>query len=321
VFYSSSHTPILQDPVGTSTRLGRKTPSFAKVPIANSECSLVLRLANAQHVIFNVICCSLWQPFFSKYLWKHKRDRLALLEIYSHLAACGEDFQQNWKVSTLKILDQLDDAVDVGELVDNLIQENVIACVQPLLDDNRADQFKDELKVVFTEAIELGKKVERYQSPVYIDMTPSVSDREGWKEYLSEDYEMGDASDLSATSPTMDSAPEPLCVSPKIFRLAARVAPTAIATTSTTATATATASRPEAEVIQPGLALFPSTGIFQEGASDWQRISSAGREVARNINGKARRQSMSTSVTSSGIMPRSPPPSKRWSREGTREYD
>jgi hypothetical protein len=32
-----------------------------------------------------------------------------------------------------------------------------------------------------------------------------------------------------------------------------------------------TASRPEVEVIQPGLALFPGTGIFQKGASDWQK--------------------------------------------------
>jgi hypothetical protein len=70
-----------------------------------------------------------------------------------------------------------------------------------------------------------------------------------------------------------------------------KAAATAAATTSATATATAaaaattttTASRPEIEVIQPGLALFLGTGIFQEGASDWQRISSAAREVARNI--------------------------------------
>jgi hypothetical protein len=206
------------------------------------------------------------------------------------------------------MLDQLDDAVDVGEQVDDLITEKVIACLQPLLDDSQADQFKDDLKVVFTDAIELGKIAERDQSPVYIDRIPSVSDRDGWKEYLSEEYETSDASDLSATSPTMDSPPEPLFVSPKIFRWAARAVATAIATTSATATATAaatttaTASRPEVEVIQPGLALFPGTGIFQEGASDWQRISSAAREVARNTNSGARRQSITMSITSPGIM-------------------
>jgi hypothetical protein len=314
----------LQDPVRTSAQLCRKAPNFAKIPIADSECSQVLRLANAQHVIFDVICGSLWQPFFSKHQWKCKQDRSTLTEIYSHLVACGEDVQQNWKVSTLKSLDQLDDAVDVREQIDDLIAEKVITCLQPLLDDSQTDQFKDELSVIFIDAIELGKMAERDQSLVYIDKIPSASDRDGWKEYLSDEYETSDASDLSATSPTIDLPLEPLFVSPKIYRWAA----TAIATTSATATATTaattttTASRPEVEIIQQGLALFPSTGIFQDGASDWQRISNAGREVARNINGKARRQSMSASMTSSVIMPNSPTqPSKRWSRGGARDYD
>ena len=82
------------------------------------------------------------------------------------------------------------------------------------------------------------------------------------------------------------------------FRWAARVAATAMPA----APATATASRPEVEVIQPGLALFPGTGIFQEGASKWQRISSAAQEVARNINGRARKKIITMSSTSPGIM-------------------
>ena len=243
MFYSSSHTSFLQDPVRTSTQLGRKAPMFAKIPIADSECSQVLRLANAQHVIFNVICGSLWQPFFSKYLWKTKQDRSTLTKIYLHLAGRGEDVQQNWKVSTLKMLDQLDDGVDVGEQVDDLIEEKVIACLQSLLDDSQADQFKDDLKVVFLDAIELGKIAERDQSPTYVDRIPSVSDRDGWKEYLSEDYEVSDVSDLSATSPTTDSPPESLFVSPKIFRRTARAAATAaIPTNSATATTVAAAT-------------------------------------------------------------------------------
>jgi hypothetical protein len=65
------------------------------------------------------------------------------------------------------MLDQPDDAVDVGEHVDDLIAQKVIACLQPLLDDSQADQFQDDLMVVFTDAIELGKIAERDQSPVY----------------------------------------------------------------------------------------------------------------------------------------------------------
>src|SRR5690349_5211792 len=113
VFCSSSHTSTLQDPVGTSTRLRRSSPKlFAKIPIADSPCSRVLRVANAQHIIFNVICSTFWQPFFSKYLWKHDGDRdrdrvrSVLAKIYSDLATHGEDVQQNWKVATLKVLDQ-----------------------------------------------------------------------------------------------------------------------------------------------------------------------------------------------------------------------
>jgi hypothetical protein len=40
----------------------------------------------------------------------------------------------------------------------------------------------------------------------------------------------------------------------------------------------------EATLIQQGLALFPVTGIFHRGASEWHRISNAPREAARNIN-------------------------------------
>lgn len=323
-FCSSSHTLTLQDPAGTSTRLTRKAQIFAKMPIAESDCSQVLRLANAQHVIFNVICGSFWQPFFSKYLLKHKWDRLAFAEIHSRLKAWGEDVQQNWKVSTLRMLDQLDDGVDVGEQVDAIISERVVAYLHPLLDDSRADQFTDDLKVIFTDAIELGKMAERDQSPVYIDTTPSMNDPDGWKEYLAEDYEMSDSSELSANSPIMDSPFEPLFVAPKIFRRAARAAARAasrgLATTSTTTTAIP--SRPEIEVIQPGLALFPRTGIFLEGSSGWQKISSAGREAAKNINGKARRQSMNMSITSSATTLRSPTqPSKKWSPEGAQDYN
>jgi hypothetical protein len=62
--------------------------------------------------------------------------------------------------------------------------------------------------------------------------------------------------------------------SPFTFRRAARAAATAVVTTAATATAaaaatiTTTASRPEIEVIQPGLALFFGTAIFQKGTSD-----------------------------------------------------
>src|SRR5256885_701718 len=81
--------------------------------------------------------------------------------------------------------------------------------------------------------------------------------------------------------------------SPFTFRWAARAAATALATTSATATAAAAATT-TATASRPGDRGDPArdlrTGILQEGASDWQRISSAAREVARNTNGRAGRQ-------------------------------
>ena len=41
--------------------------------------------------------------------------------------------------------------------------------MQPLVNDSQLDQFKDDLKAVYGEAMELGRKVERDRSPVYID--------------------------------------------------------------------------------------------------------------------------------------------------------
>lgn len=303
---------IGQDPVGTSQRITRNAPTFGKVPIANSECSRVLRLANAQHIIFSSLIGSVWQPFFSRSLWKPKTKKSPLYEMYSHLATYGEDFQHNWKVSTLKALDRLDDKVDVATLVDELIEQQVTALLQPLLDDNDLDTFRDDLKVVYNDAIELGRTADRDQSPVCIDKSPVVNDRAGWKEYSSEEYDMEDGASMSSTLPTSDIPPGPLFVSPKIYRMGegASTTPTGIT------------GRVEMEVIVPGVALFPHTGIFQEGVMDWQKIRGASRELARNINGKVRRSSTSTSATGLGIGGVSPmEPSKRWPRQGTRDFD
>jgi hypothetical protein len=55
-----------------------------------------------------------------------------------------------------KILDRLDDAVDVGEHVDDLITQKVIACLQPLLDGSQADQFKDDFDGRFHRRYRIG---------------------------------------------------------------------------------------------------------------------------------------------------------------------
>ena len=319
----------------TSERLVKKASSlvnFANIPITESECSRVLRLATVQHLIFNVIYESLWNPFFSTYLWQHNRERSTLIEIYSKLAAYGENVQQNWKVSTLKVLDKLDEEVNIRELIDNLIAENIIGFLSPLLNDSQEDQFRSELAAVFNNAIRLGKIAERDPLTVYIDRTPSMSDKSGWLECLSEEDEAtDDEDDLTQiqTSSTMGSSfrQDPLFVSPKISRREAPTKPAA-ATPTTATEAAVGGSRPlqvvETTLIQPGLALFPVTGIFQRGASEWHRILNAPREAARNINDRMAGRRSSMSVTNSGILPspRSPTqPSRGWPRSRTQDFE
>jgi hypothetical protein len=152
---------------------------------------------------------------------------------------------------------------------------------------------------------------ERDLLPVYIDRAPSMSDKTGWFEYLSEEDKTTDGEDdLTQTqaSLTMGSSfrQDALFVHPKISR---RQAPTrTAAATPTTATEAAVGgSRPlqavEAALIRPGLALFPVTGIFQRGASEWYQISNAPREAARNINNRVTGRRSSMSATNSGILP------------------
>jgi hypothetical protein len=59
------------------------------------------------------------------------------------------------------------------------------------------------------------------------------------------------------------------------------VAPAATATT----TVTGTGSDVEVEVIGMGVALFSGTGIFRDGAIEWERIRRAGRDEAKNVGG------------------------------------
>ncbi|KAK5455259.1 hypothetical protein LTS15_005979 [Exophiala xenobiotica] len=320
---SSSFTELPEkatdDPVQTSKQLAKSEDSrFSQVPIADSEYSRVLRLANVQHIIFRAIFGSVWKPFFSAYLRKQKRDTSTLPEIHQCLSTHGHEVQRHWKISTLKALDQLDAAEDVGDCTEEVIDQKIVAPLQPLLDNNKVDRFVTDLKRIFRAATDLGKMARNDQLPVYLDTSPFVSDRDGWKEYWAEPDEITDTINQSPTSPTTHVRLEPLFVSPKIYRYRGMTAQTATATTNIAAGV----GEAEVEIIRPGSALFPDTGIFQLGALDWQKIRDAGKEAARNINGPARRQSRSVSMTGSGTVPISPiAPSKKWPREGIPDRD
>jgi hypothetical protein len=142
----------LQNPFATSERLGKKAPIFQRAPILESQCSQVLRLANVQHVIFDVICDDLWQPFLSEHLLGNPKAHSVIKHIYSRLAAEGDQVQRNWKVSTLRSLNQLDVASDFSSCLD-LFVGGVIDTLRPLLDDRQVSKCQGDLRQQFIEAI------------------------------------------------------------------------------------------------------------------------------------------------------------------------
>lgn len=245
------------------------------------------------------------------------------MDIYTGLAACGKDIQQNWKVSTLKILSQFDDKVDARHVPDGLIDPRMMTALNLLLDGQDVEGFLADLEKVFVEAIDVGQLAERDESPIYIDTNPSMNDPLGWKEFLNEDYQiLGDNSPSSPTSPTAGVSLKPLLVSPKIYRLKKKTASTTTSPTAAPSSHT-TANGDEIEIVRPGYALFLDTGIIQEGLLEWQRIKGAGREAATRPNTSGRRSSsvlLSSGLGISGT-PRSPlEASRKWPGAGTLEY-
>jgi hypothetical protein len=101
-------------------------------------------------------------------------------------------------------------------LMDKWIDDTVIDTLQPLLDDDRLERFKIDLKAVFAEAIDLGRAADLDQVLVFLDTTPSVSDRAGWREYLSEEYDVDDTAGLSPMSPVAVHTGQMACVKPQL---------------------------------------------------------------------------------------------------------
>ncbi|OQU96117.1 hypothetical protein CLAIMM_02248 isoform 1 [Cladophialophora immunda] len=308
-YFSELPEEAEEDPAGIHKQLKKKRSTFDVVPITDSPCARVLRLAFVQNIIFNAIRDTVWPPFFSRHLWKNKKDRSLIHEIYLRLSADGEEIQNDWRVSTVKVLDRLDNGVDVGDKIGVAIDLNVIQILEPLLGEKNKVDFRSELKKIFTTAMELGQESWRDRSPVSFDFSPSVDGGKGWKEF-SEGLDLEDAPNPSL-GVCRESAFEPLCVSPRLYRKRD--------------TATVTPDQGE-ELVHPGVALFPKTGIFQQGLLEWQVLRQAEREYrkAYNGNGKARRASIAS--TTNGFSPAPPPldqmrPSKTWASHTSTEYD
>ncbi|KIW83031.1 hypothetical protein Z517_02274 [Fonsecaea pedrosoi CBS 271.37] len=297
---------LIQNRTGTYGQLKRKRSTFAVVPVTPTETARVLRLANVQNLIFDAIRETVWQPFFSRYLWKTKKDTHAIDEIYWNLAAEGEEIQHDWKVSTLRVLDRLDNGVDVEEKITAAIDQQVVQILEPLLSESNKADFRSELKKVFIKAAELGQESRRDRCPVYIDSSPSANSSSGWKEF-SEGFDVEDAPDPTLAS-CRDNIYSALCVSPRVYR-------------KRETTATPGAGQEEDELVHAGVALFPGTGIFQKGKMEWDEFVL--RERERWNVGRTRRASVASNATGPGL---SPPElsikhSKTWGSHLKAEYD
>jgi hypothetical protein len=275
---STNHYLLAQNPTMTSNKLVKKTKVFVQIPILDIPCSRVLRVACVKHIIFNAICDRLWQPFLSEYLLDKSKAmaRTVMTEIYTGLKVEGVQVQRNWKVSTLKMLDRLDDSSDLPSSL-NLIIGEVIETLRPLLEDRQIAQCQEELRQLFTKAVEFGKKAERDQTPVQISRNPSLEDSIGWFECFESKTE--DSGDIIEPMTPVEP-PSALYVTPKIYR-------------------PKTAEREE-QVLCAGLALFPNTGIIQQGWTEWESFKKASRELVNNY-GRQRKTSMDSTVMVSPI--------------------
>lgn len=310
-----------QQPVIASMRLNnlhnKPDNVFEGVPISQSDCSRYLRLAAVQNVIYKVINNFLWKPWFCGYLRKEiNKDQEVVQKMFECLQDRGENERHNWKVSTLRILERLDDKVDMAEVVEVPVGQ-VVKLLKPLLDDDQRQSLETELIDTLIEAVELGKKSRSEKVPVLISMNPKENDSKAWKEYLSHEYESYRLADSSSGSP-VEPVHQQLLVSPLVFREV---------TGQTGSMARQKMSndkrdgRTEIEVVYPGMAIFSEIGILQDGAAESKLINNAGAEVSKH--GNARRAS---SVLSSPLSPTtgrrhgnastsglaSQPPSKTW---------
>ena len=260
----------------TSEKLCQINPVFEQIPIADSECSVLLRQAAAEHIIVIFMCDRLWRPFFSEYLVSSHVHDSVLPAICSGMAEAGRDFQHRWKVATLKMLDKLDNTNKTKgqHEIWKLVDQQIMAPLRYLLNDPQA--FLSDLNHIVSQAVELGKAAERDQMKIIFNQAPYVSEQSsgGWIDCLEESYEPDYGTEESPSSPTSTTTTttaslivrtEPLLTSPKILRQVG--------------------TNEEFELILPGRAIFPERGIFQEAALQWQKIRNASSDVARARTG------------------------------------
>ncbi|KIW20046.1 hypothetical protein PV08_00621 [Exophiala spinifera] len=264
---------VIEDPASISKELTgkKKLAVFKGIPLSDSSGSLHLRLAAIQNIINTVIQTYLWRPFFSACLSSPGKDQDLLPTMYDHLRDRGDPERRNWKISTMRVLDRLDDEVQTKKTVGSLIYHNIIDPLEPLLADDQVEDLRRDLFEVFVEAIDLWKTSERDEFPIQVSMAPD--DRQHWNEDL-KDYEKRDIPDSLADSAIEPYLRQELAVRPLVTR--------------------PNPGKTEHDMICSGAALFSETGIFHDGAVEWKFI---------NGGSKARASTFSSSTPVSPAIP------------------
>lgn len=84
---------IVQRPADISEKVCHQNRIFEQIPIAESECSVMLRPAVGEHIVISFICHTIWGPFFSEYLGSNYVHDSVLPAMHSSMAKAGRDFQ------------------------------------------------------------------------------------------------------------------------------------------------------------------------------------------------------------------------------------
>ncbi|KAJ9618819.1 hypothetical protein H2204_012895 [Knufia peltigerae] len=266
---------------------------FKGIPITPDLCSKHLRLAAVQNVIYEAINNTLWKPWFCGYLRQNNEDQELVPKMFECLKDRGENERQNWKISTLRILERLDDTVDMVEIVTIPVKE-IVRRLKPLLNENQSESLRTDLIDTFIKAIELGKKSQREKDPILISMEPTEADSEGWQEYL-KDYERSSFVDSSFGSP-VEPFHQRLLVSPLVYREANK--PIGSMTRQKMSNDKRDSRTGDVQVICAGMALFSDTGILRDGAAQSKEINNAAREKVSTFGTGGNRNGGSSAASS-----------------------
>lgn len=231
------------------------------------------------HLVVQVICDEIWQPFLATSLWNRTDIRSFLVEVSSILLQTSSESESRWRNTTVAAVTRTAPAVEafMGHL-----DAKIMPKVQLLLTDIAL--FQQELKKILIDAILFWEEVQKDGSRISVLTVPLAP---SWDEALP--FIMPEE-DLRGTLPPPPPSKsmrfDPLLIFPEIVRHSfAR--PTDIRNDNMIKV-----EAQQDRVLCRGLALFPETCLFDMGREEQVAIAEATKQVTLQIGRK--RNSVST---------------------------